>query len=208
MSTTVTTGDEVTADTLSAAVKAADDAQEKLDTLQRRLTSGDLTVTAEELSAQEKLTNHAKLLVEGVRTLWGRRKADIRSKRLKEFAAEVRKKAPKSGDDLVAALHMLEDAAREFKRLADEHDASVREWTRIAMGDFGIENRTGEAGIRIDGGSDLYIDDVCIPVVGAERVLSNVFYAEGPHSPLRVRRSDDEALAATYARLDQIGEGL
>lgn len=210
MSSTGTKDDEVTAESVRTAEREATAAETVLADLEGRLSGGDLTVTADDLSAAEKLVKHAKLALEGVRTLWGRREAALRAKRLNEFADEIRAKAPKSGDDLGAALHAVHDAASEFARLAKAHSDQLREWRQTATTVFQIPEGGTEAGVGVpNAGGPISIDGVTLDVVDGDRIFSNVFIVNGgTYDAAPVRAADDDRLLATYALLDRIGEGL
>lgn len=209
MADTVEETEAVTESDVREAERAALEAERLATAAREALANGDSSLTIDDLEAKEKQSRFAQLFAKGRRNKADLYAAAQRSMQIRALRDEVIATAPKSGDELVTALKAVEDAAREFIRLADEHDARLRDWVVRAQA-FHIPAGTTEHGVGLNGISHLVVNDLVFETVNGPLRIGGVFQNQqsGYPVPIPVRAADDEALAATYRLLDRIGEGL
>lgn len=193
------------ADVRSAEQEAAE-AEALVVELEERVREGDESVSPDEIDASEKLGRFARLRADATARKAERYRQAVRTKALQDLRADVRKRAPKAGDDLVAALKAVEDAARAFLSLADEHDARLDGWINTIR-ELRVPDGETEQGLGLNGIGQLVVTGVTFDRVNGQRKLGLLFNA-GHEQGLPVRDADDTRLTGAYALLDSIGEGL
>jgi hypothetical protein len=207
--TTGTTDDveRVTYADVRTAEAEAESAERAARNLEDAIAAGDSSVTLEAVEAAERKSRFAGLLAKGQRAKADRYRADVRAKARIALREEIIATAPKSGDEMVKALQAVEDAARAFMRLADEHDARVTDW-RARIDAFKIPWGTTEHGIENYG--RVTVNGVTINQIEGALRFGALFHNQqtGFAVPLPLRATDDPARLAGYRALDKIGEGL
>lgn len=212
MTTDVTTEDQIEkvseADVRAAELEAAH-AEARAAELVNKVESGSDDVTFDEIDASQKAGVFARLRATGMRAKADRYRVAARARRIKELSAEVRETAPRSGDELVAALSEVERAARNFLELAADHDERLRAWI-LRVQAFHIDAGQREHGVGLNGIGQLVVADVVFDEVNGPLRLGGIFHNQqsGYAVPLPIKAENDDARLATYRLLDQIGEGL
>jgi len=161
-------------DLIADALSEAKEAEELAQQLEASVRSGDDTVTAKQVREQRSLVDFLHLKVEGARAKAAAIHEKARVDALRSLRADVLKRAPETGAELVEALEAVEAAAREFMTLADAHDEMAREWSRKAR-TLGIEGVTVEEGIGLSGVNEIRVDGITIAEVHGPRYLSLIF---------------------------------
>lgn len=207
MTTTTDDVEQVTEADVRAAETAEREAAKAAEALEHAITSGSTDATLDDLESAERKSRLASLFARGQRAKADRYRHAVRAKQMKALRDEIITTAPKSGDDMVVALQAVEDAAREFMRLADAHDARVADWRRRIEA-FQIPWGTTEYDITNYG--EVRVNGITIDKIDGALRFGGIFVNNqtGYAVPLPIRAENDDARLAAYRALDAIGEGL
>lgn len=96
--------------------------------LEKRLVSGDDTVTIEHIETQERLSRFAKLRLEQTRGKAERARAAARLAEAQAIRDEIEKDALKTGKDFVAKLRAIHEAESAFSAAAEAHNGRIADW--------------------------------------------------------------------------------
>ncbi|WP_295034676.1 hypothetical protein [uncultured Microbacterium sp.] len=202
MSTTSKEVADTTFDDVTAAEQDAHRQDVELATLEERVTSGDLTVTAEAIEKQSALARHAHRVADGVRNLYVQSKARKRDRDIAQLAADIDTDTSTDSAALVKAWDTLEGAARALQELANAHDVKVAEWAERAR-ELRISSEV-EHGLNDQGG--LRFRGELLPPIHAAHLFARLFIVPGGYyAPLPLREAHDGMIDATRAELERLG---
>ncbi|GAA4040964.1 hypothetical protein GCM10023063_28360 [Arthrobacter methylotrophus] len=118
----------VTDDDVAAAQAAADDAQALIARLEEAVASGDETVTAEQIVAQESLSRFAKLRAEATRRKAAKTREAARLRDCEALRAEIEQHATDGGEQLAGLLRKVEESITAFVSAVGDRNALVTGW--------------------------------------------------------------------------------
>lgn len=195
--------EDTTFDDVKAAEQDATNQEAELATLEQRVTNGDMTVTAEQIEKQSAIARHAHRVAEGVRHLYVQSKARRRDRALQELAADIEAGQGKGAAVLLEAWDAFETAARTFQHLADEYDASVRDWEQRAR-DLNV-GLNAEHGLSEQGGIRFHGDHLATASAPDRFQALFIVAGGGYYAALPLRAVDDDRTVAARAALKRLG---
>jgi hypothetical protein len=93
--------------------------------IEEQVSTGDESVTSEDLSSKHSLGRFAQLRVQALRTKVERLRGDAHRKMCAQVADQVQQLADESGPGLAAALRAAQDAVRAFVALAEARNTKL-----------------------------------------------------------------------------------
>ena len=184
------------------AESAANTAEQLAEALEERVRTGDSDVTPEQIATQKSLASFLRIKVEAARGRAEQIRAKARTKAIRALRAEVKRRVPEAGTELVAALHAVDDAARDFVRLADEYDLMLDGW-RQQTTQLGLGDGVSEEGVGRDGIGQLVVEGQTYELVDGFKFL-RLLFVSGNDLTLRPADPDNWLRLDTYRALDAI----
>lgn len=185
---------------------AAEEAKNLLIELERRVDSGDESVTRDEVEAAERDRNWLQKLIVGAKTRAEDLREQNRLAKLKELRNRILAEAPADGAALLAQLQALRAASLSVVKLADKASADTRGWVLEALAldvpDKGVIS-TSHAGLGVSAGGDVLVDDVTVHPVAAKTLFQLLFVdVENGYLPT----PDESRVAAAFDIARKMGK--
>jgi hypothetical protein len=189
----------ITEEHVARAEAEAAEAAELVSTLEKRVASGDDSVTADEIEAQTKVSRFAQLRAKG--TAAKAEKARL-ARRLAEATAlhdEINAYSSNVGKKLAKHLQTMAEAEAAFLAECDVHNYNVSSWKKRAE-DLGIPESDGRPVPPAEDGR-LAIGRGAVAVMAGRRQLHRI---EGRNflKPFYERPSNRDTLIAGLAKVD------
>lgn len=194
---------------VAEADRAAAEAANLAAQLETAIASGDDSVTAEQLAAQESLSRFAKLRAAGTRAKAERARAAAAVQARQALSAEIQAEAPELGAKLAELLHTVDDAARAFDDVAKAYSAKVREW-QVQLEALDVP-RTGRPsgeheGLGHSAGGDVIAGQVTVDAIDGPQMLNLLF--AGSNDPYgRLMPVDSDRRTGAFAKLEGLIAG-
>lgn len=133
MARTPSDPDVVTDADVEAAETAAQEAQDLVAELENKVLNGDVTVTPEEIVAQESLGRFARLRAAATRRKAAKSKETARLLACEALYDDIDAHATDGGEHLATLLHAVEDAITAFSASVTERNSTIQVWRERAL---------------------------------------------------------------------------